>query len=265
MQPKLYSRREALRTGLLGISIAGLGMTQAHATTENKQSISLLAPGAKNLQALTQRLATLPRRRDFKTVPMILNSPDQWDSAALNELLHYKSGPRQVWDNTDIGSPWLNLMRNSLNAQIWSFKHPNFLPVSATHGSAHLALYDQTLWDKYNLAKLTKDKFKTNSFLAMPVEAQTNPKDYENPKGVFSPSDNSITVLQKRGVVFLACHNAIWEATQALLHAGVNPDNLSHEQMAAEFTNHLIPEVILTPGVVGTLVELQNAGYQYAT
>lgn len=265
MQPKLYNRRDAIRTSLLGLSIAGLGMNQAHATSSNVEAASLLAPGAKNLQALTQRLATLPRRRDFKTVPMILNSPDQWDSAALNEVLHYKSGPKQVWDNTDIASPWLNLMRNSLNAQIWSFKHPNFLPVSATHGSAHLALYDQTMWDKYNLAKLTKDKFKTNSFLTVPPEALTNPQDYENSKGVFSPSDNSITVLQKRGVVFLACHNAIWEGTKALHQSGVNPDHLSHEQMAAEFTNHLIPGVILTPGVVGTLVELQNAGYQYAT
>ncbi|MBW9247856.1 MAG: transcriptional initiation protein Tat, partial [Acidithiobacillus ferriphilus] len=34
--------------------------------------------------------------------------------------------------------------------------------------------------------------------------------------------------------------------------------------MAAEFTNHLIPGVILTPGIVGTLPELELAGFQYA-
>ena len=45
-------------------------------------------------------------------------------------------------------------MRNALNAQIWSFKHPDFLAVSATHGSAHLALYDQAMWDKYQLTHL---------------------------------------------------------------------------------------------------------------
>ena len=45
---------------------------------------------------------------------------------------------------------------------------------------------------------------------------------------------------------------------------GVNPDHLSHERMAAEFTNHLIPGVILTPGIVGTLPQLELAGFQYA-
>ena len=46
----------------------------------------------------------------------------------------------------------------------------------------------------------------------------------------------------RRGVVFMACHNAIWEQTAALLKADVNPDKLSHETLAAELTNHLISE-----------------------
>ena len=41
-----------------------------------------------------------PRRRDFKTVPMILERPDQWDHAALAEVTGYRGGPKQVWDNT---------------------------------------------------------------------------------------------------------------------------------------------------------------------
>jgi hypothetical protein len=41
-------------------------------------------------------------------------------------------GPKQAWDNTDLLGPWLKGMRNSMNAQIWSFKKPNFLSVSAT-------------------------------------------------------------------------------------------------------------------------------------
>jgi hypothetical protein len=65
--------------------------------------------------------------------------------------------------------------------------------------------------------------------------------------------------------VFLACHNAIWEVSDALIRNGSNPDKLSHEALAAELTNHLIPDVVLTPGAVGTLLELQQAGYQYAT
>ena len=116
---------------------------------------SALTPsGAIHLEALKMRLAQTPRRRDFKTVPMILNHPEQWDQEALTEVLSYRPVPRQVWDNTDIAGPWLNLMRNALNSQIWSFKHPDFLAVSVTHGTAQLALYDPTIWDKYQLTRL---------------------------------------------------------------------------------------------------------------
>jgi hypothetical protein len=34
----------------------------------------------------------------------------------------------------------MNVMRNSLNTQVWSFRHPDFPFVSATHGTVHLAL-----------------------------------------------------------------------------------------------------------------------------
>jgi hypothetical protein len=45
---------------------------------------------------------------------------------------------------------------------------------------------------------------------------------------------------------------------------GQNPDHLSTDAVTAELTNHLIPDVVLTPGVVGTLVELQRAGFAYS-
>jgi hypothetical protein len=154
-------------------------------------------------------------------------------------------------------------MRNSMNVQVWSFNHPDFLCVSATHGTAHWALYDDFIWNKY-LAQMTGGKWKGNAWIKEPPAAVADPANFENPEGPFSPRDNSVTVLQRRGAVFLGCHNGIWEITEGLIKKGINPDGLTHEQMAAEFTNHLIPGVILTPGVVGTLPELQLAGFQYA-
>jgi hypothetical protein len=224
----------------------------------------LTAPGARRLNALMERLTKAPRRRDFKTVPMILSDRDQWDQEALTEVLAYQPAPKQVWDNTEIASPWLNLMRNALNAQIWSFKHPDFLVVSATHGSAHLALYDQAMWDKYQLTHLADGKFKTNTLIEEKKAAFADPANFGDPAGAFSPSDNSIPALMRRGVVFMSCHNAIWEEAAALIEAGINPDKLTHEELAAELTNHLISGVVLTPGAVGTLPELQEAGFQYA-
>lgn len=257
----MVTRRHLLKqAGAVAVGAAIAGTASAGIVTPQSLEIG----SAQSLRALTDALARVVRKRAFKTVSMILTSPNQWDHEALDLVLHYRAGPRQVWDNTALASPWLNLMRNAMNTQIWSFHHPNFLCVSATHGSAHLALYDAFIWDKYRLSKLTKGKFSHNLFIATPRAAHASAKDYEDPEGVFSPHDNSITVLQRRGAVFLACHNEVWELTMKLHQEGINPDHLTHARMAAEFTNHLIPGAVLTPGIVGTLPELELAGFQYA-
>ena len=263
----LMGRRAALKNMTLGLG-AGLAAAAAGRVTwaggTGGAPADLLAAGAATLKELQDRLQKTPRRRDFKTVPMILTNPLQWDHEALNEVIHYAGAPRQVWDNTDLEGPWLNLMRNAMNVQIWSFGHPNVLALSATHGTAHLALYDDYIWDKYKVTRLTNNKYKTNVFIKDAPTGQATPVDFEDPAGVFSPRGDSVAVLQQRGALFLACHNAIWELTLSLHQKGVNPDRLTHAQMAAEFTNHLIPGAVLTPGIVGTLPELMLAGYQYA-
>ncbi|KWA65631.1 transcriptional initiation protein Tat [Burkholderia ubonensis] len=260
-----HARRSALKT--FGLA-AGTAVLAAASRTQAAQSDtgSLLPGGGARLADLTRRLAAIPRRRDFKMVPMILEHPDQWDHAALSEVIGYRGGPKQVWDNTELGGPWLNLMRNALNAQVWSFRHPDFLVVSATHGSAQLALYDQAAWDKYGLAKLAGHAFPANTLLdAKPAQSKGAP-DHENAGGAFSAHDNSIAALLQRGVVFLACHNAIWELAERLdgANANANPDKLPLDALAADLTNHVIPSAIVTPGAVGTLPELQRVGFSYA-
>src|SRR6266849_10589871 len=44
---------------------------------------------------------------------------------------------------------------------------------------------------------------------------------------------------------------------EKLIATKLNPDELSHNALAAELTNHLITGVVLTPGIGGTLAELQ--------
>ena len=258
-------RRNAIQTFGLGLAAGAVGLVAAQPRAAAAADAPLLQAGSGQLRALMERLAHAPRRRDFKSVPMILTTPDQWDHEALSEVLAYKPAPKQAWDMTKIDGPWLNLMRNSLNAQIWSFKHPDFLVVAECHGSAQVALYDQTMWDKYELSKLAGDKFKTNTLIVAQKAQAADPANYEDAAGVFSPADNSIPALMQRGVVFMSCHNAIWEQSAKLLKTGVNPDKLSHEALAAELTNHLIPGVVLTPGAVATLPELQQAGFHYIT
>src|SRR6201993_2606401 len=254
------SRRSALvGFGALAVGPAALAAGPSRAATTER----IIPPGARELSDLMDRLRRAPRRRDFKAVPMILKHPDFWDDEALGEIITYRGARKQVWDNTDLAGPWLNLMRNSINAQIFSFGHKDFLAVSATHGTAHLALFDQTMWDKYELAALAGSKFKTNTS-AVPKPVPTGFEQSEDPKSVFGPEGDTIPALQARGVVFLACHNAIWEITAKLIASGRNPDHASHETVAAELTNHLIDGVVLTPGAVATIPELQQVGFHYA-
>jgi intracellular sulfur oxidation DsrE/DsrF family protein len=251
------------RTAILSCSAIAFGIITPAATwAQGEASGEMVSHDAHVLPELMARLRSAPRRRDFKTVPMILDHPELWDDAALMEVIAYRGVGKQVWDQTDIGSPWLNLMRNSVNAQVFSFKHPDFLAVSATHGSAHLALFDQAMWDKYKFAELAGGKFRTNT-LIVPKEAPSKIADFQDPKSVFGPAGDTIPALQSRGVVFMACHNAIWEIAGRLLAKNVNPDGLSHEAMAAELTNHLVDGVVLTPGIVAAIPELQQAGFHY--
>jgi hypothetical protein len=260
------ARRGALRTFALTMATSAIGIASVAAKPAAVAAGSaLMSPGAVHLEALKKRLAQAPRRRDFKTVPMILNDPGQWDHEALTEVLSYQAVQRQAWDNTDIGGPWLNLMRNALNSQIWSFKHPDFLAVSVTHGTAQLALFDQAMWAKYQLTRLAGEDFETNTLIIEHKSATADPANYEDPAGPFSGDDNSIPALMRRGVVFMSCHNAIWEQAAALIKLDINPDRLSHVALAAELTNHLVDGAVLIPGAAGTLPELQQVGFHYAT
>ena len=86
----MISRRAMVAGG--GVLAVVTGTAQAAVTTD-------LAPSeAGKLKALAERLSKAPRRRDFKAVPMILTSSDQWDHEALSEVLAYSGGPKQVWD-----------------------------------------------------------------------------------------------------------------------------------------------------------------------
>ena len=96
------SRRTALLGfGSLAVGAAALAARPSRAATTEQ----IIPPGARELAELMERLRRAPRRRDFKTVPMILEHPDFWDDEALKEIIAYRGTRKQVWDNTDIGEP----------------------------------------------------------------------------------------------------------------------------------------------------------------
>src|SRR3982074_1444908 len=179
------------RNALLGFSSVALGVAALAAGRAHAEAGSSVVPqGAHAPRGLMERLRKAPRRRDFKTVPMILDHADLWDDTALKEEIAYRDARKQVRDNTDIGRPWMNLMRNSLNSLVFSFGHRDFLTVSATHGSSHLALFNQDMWDKYRLAEMAGGDIKTNTPLVR-KGAASELSDFENPKSAFGPAANT--------------------------------------------------------------------------
>jgi hypothetical protein len=136
--------------------------------------------------------------------------------------------------------------------------------VPAPHGGAALALFSQAAWDKYRLAERTGGAFKQNTFLTDPDFPASDLGDIQREDGLYSSAGNCVPTLQKRGVVFLACHNAIWELAAALLKSGVNPDRRSHEEITADLTNSLIPGMVSTPGNEAMIGKFQESGFVYS-
>ena len=93
------SRRSVLLgLGALAVGAAAVATGRSRAATTDE----IIPPGARELAELTERLRRAPRRRDFKTVPMILERPDFWDDEALKETIAYQGARKQVCGTTPI-------------------------------------------------------------------------------------------------------------------------------------------------------------------
>jgi intracellular sulfur oxidation DsrE/DsrF family protein len=217
---------------------------------------------SQDLDELKQRLAAAPRRRIFGAVPFMVTSREQWDHEAAEAVLAYRNRALQVWECTEIGAPWLNLMREAINGQVFAHGNPGFLAVAAIHGSAHLALFDQVAWDTHGLSALAGGTAARNVFVT--PRPRTSPSDgLQDVAGYYGPENNNIRTLQERGAVFIACHDSI-HAIARTLRQRAGGSGPSVDAIAADLTNNIIPGAVLVPSVVAFLVELQRVGFTYA-
>jgi intracellular sulfur oxidation DsrE/DsrF family protein len=252
------SRRAALgflsQGALLGGAVGGSASAAVPPGSEANVS--------EELERLKRRLAAAPRRRTFRTVPFVVTSRDQWDHEAAEAVLGYRNRALQVWVCTEMGAPWLNLMREAISGQVFAHGNPGFLAVAAIHGSAHLALFDQAAWGAHGLAALSGGKAAMNTFLA-PKPGTSPHDDLQDVAGYYGPANNNIRTLQERGAVFIACHDSIHAIARSVRQraGGTGP---SADATAADLTNHLVPGAVLVPSVVAFLVELQRVGFTYS-
>jgi hypothetical protein len=259
------TRRATMRwLGGASLTVAALS-TQTYVNAASASDLRPETPEAgdgASLLALQRKLANRPRKRDFCTVPFLLTHAAQWDSAAASAILSYKYPARQVWESTDFAGPWLNLMRESMNGQMFAHGHRDFLAVSATHGLAHVALFNESMWLKYGLGTLV-GKQSTDMNTSVLERPDVSPDDdIQTVDGFYGAGNNNIVSLQRRGAVFIACHDSIHGIARNLHYKLGSSD--SADQIAADLTNNLIQDAVLVPSAVAFLVELQRHGYTYA-
>ncbi|GBQ84677.1 transcriptional initiation protein Tat [Asaia krungthepensis] len=239
---------------------ASLGAVLPFAARAAQPVLPTPAPPAPetHLPDLSRQLTALPRRREFATLPRLLDHPDLWDDVAFDALRAYRGAERMIGTGTALSGSWPVEAQNLLNSEIFAFGHPDALLVMALWGEAQLALYDEAAWSQFDLARLTSPG---QSPLPLKQSATGSSRHHQDELGAYGAAGRGIPALQARGVVFLACHNAVWAHAGRLLALGAVPGNPTQEQLAAQLTNHLDKRAIVTPSALGALAELQRAGF----
>jgi hypothetical protein len=163
-------------------------------------------------------------------------------------------------------------IRNSLNGFQFSYDIPpdDIQIVVQAYSSATPATFDDFIWEKYRFGEAlgvrdpqTNEAATRNIWFNTPVAHTTltpgtEPTDRNHP--FFA--DTSIEGLQRRRVLFLACHQSTHALAGAASASGRNPDQKTVDEIVSEFRQHFLPGVIETPAGVGELVRLQNMGYR---
>lgn len=177
---------------------------------------------------------------------------------------------RQVfaWPNLFNATLYANV-RNSLNGFQFSYDFPanQTQVVVQAYASANAALYDDTIWAKYRFGEALGV---TDPLTGKPaIRNIWYPSAYPAPVTV--PTDRSssyyadgrIEGLQRRGVLFLACHQSVYAHAEGVAADSTrNVDKRTVDQIVAEIEAHLVPGALLVPAAVGELVRLQEKGYR---
>ena len=127
--------------------------------------------------------------------------------------------------------------------------------VMAVRGTGIPIVLNDALWEKFHLGEqygitnpVTKAAGTRNLFISSNIV----------PGGLVD-SDSSVEALQKRGVLFLVCHNTVEAATKKLSAAGFGaPADVRNAILGG-----IIPGVILVPAMVIAFTEMQERGIGY--
>lgn len=198
----------------------------------------------------------------------------QFDFTAFRRLVDKPSDVRQLWDAGGYQPQILVAILNSLNGYQFGYgiAPKRIATVACLHGFANAFGYDDWIWEKYKFGELFNEMFGlkdrsgnavTTNVFAHPRSTFDKAADPNDPKGMYQ--DNSLSTLQRRGVLFLVCHTGAAEQARTLVQSGGAP-GMTPQAVLKDLLAHVIPGAIVVPSAVATIGILQNRfRYAYTT
>ncbi len=208
--------------------------------------------------------------RNPQTSELELVEPSaQFDRATFAKLVDAPHAlARQLWDSGTYDPLVLGAIKNALNG--WQFGFglaPEKIAMAACfHGAANAYLYNEHLWQRYHLGQAlglkdpSGDIITTNIFYPArtPYDTLADPND---PHAMYQ--DGTVQALQRRGVVFLACHTAAADLARELVAGGAAPAGMTAQAVLNDLLANLVPKAFAVPSQVATIGYLQLR-YHYA-
>ena len=190
-----------------------------------------------------------------------------FDAAAFAKTVGRDAQIRQVWEAVAFKPGLLNNIKNSFNGLQFGYGYgPDAIAMAlGVHGPSAAFAYSDAIWKKYNIPTLHSlvdaagAPVTSNVYVAAKASYDTS-ADPDDDKGMYQ--DTSLSMLQRRGLIVLACHTAIEEQARGIVKRGFAPAGMTPSQVAADILSNLIPGAVVVPSMVATMAVLQ-ATYHY--
>lgn len=199
--------------------------------------------------AITLAAAAWPRQLHATSTMDATQDADRW-------LTALRAPNRQLFDIPSIGDSLgpvhiLNYLNTYNNA--YGVKDSDINAVGTFYGGTTLLAANDAMWTKYRLGELLDVKNAAGQHVT------TNPWRTSVHALGMDIAPASIEALQKRGVTFIACNNAInfWTGQVARTRGG------EAAAVDKEIRANLLPGVIVVPAMVIAIERAQKAGVAY--
>jgi hypothetical protein len=197
----------------------------------------------------------------------LVERQEDFDAAAFARIVGRPAQVRQLYEAVAFRPALLNNIKNSFNGLQFGFGYaPDAIAIAlAAHGPSASYAYSNEIWQRYRIGEFFKltdvagAPVTSNVFLAAPAPYDTgaSPDDETGPY-----QDISIEMLQRRGLIVLACHTGVEEQARAIVKKGFAPTGTTATEVADDILTHLIAGAVVVPSMVATIAVLQ-ASYHY--